>query len=124
MLYTAGSHYIMLFISRKESEFSSSGSDDETVLLLLLCAMIATNLTLNQLMVQQLMSEGNMRSRLRKASPMGLKASRTCRLRRIRSMNLLYMLRGVTSTWRFSAWAITCIWQWQGTVSSTGHRWG
>ena len=40
--------------------------------------------TWNQSMVQQLMREGNCRSRLRKASPIGLKAIMMCRLARQR----------------------------------------
>jgi hypothetical protein len=40
----------------------------------------------NQSMVQQLMSAGNIRSRSRKASPMGLKARTTWRLALERSM--------------------------------------
>ena len=48
-------------------------------------------------MVQQLMREGNILSRLRKASPMGLIARTTWRFCRTRSINRLYMARGVDS---------------------------
>ena len=54
--------------------------------------------TWNQSMVQQLMREGNILSRLRKASPMGLIASTMCRLVFTRSMKKLYIARGVPST--------------------------
>ena len=56
--------------------------------------------TWNQSMVQQLMSDGNMRSRLRKASPIGLMASTMCRFCLTRSINMLYIASGVTSILR------------------------
>ena len=46
------------------------------------------------------MSDGNMRSRLRNASPMGLIASTMCRLRRTRSVKKLYIASGVASILR------------------------
>ena len=51
-------------------------------------------------MVQQLMREGNMRRRLRKASPMGLMASTTCRFSFTRSRKKLNMDSGVASILR------------------------
>ena len=56
--------------------------------------------TWNQSMVQQLISDGNMRSLLRKASPMGLIASTMCRFCLTRSTKKLYIDRGVTSNLR------------------------
>ncbi len=67
-------------------------------------------------MVQQLISDGNIRSRLRKASPIGLIARTRCRFRRILSMNLLYMLSGVISIWAFSLCVIICIYNSSGAV--------
>ena len=51
-------------------------------------------------MVQQLMREGNMRRRLRKASPMGLMARTTCRFSFTRSRKKLNMDSGVASILR------------------------
>ena len=62
------------------------------------------SLTWNQSMVQQLMREGNILSRLRKASPMGLIARTTWRFWRTRSMNRLYMANGVASI--FLPWVL------------------
>jgi len=56
--------------------------------------------TWNQSMVQQLMRDGNMRRRLRNASPIGLIAKTTCRLRRTRSVKKLYIANGVASILR------------------------
>ena len=53
--------------------------------------------TWNQSMVQQLMSDGNIRSRLRNASPIGLIANTMWRLALTRSMKKLYMASGVAS---------------------------
>ena len=51
-------------------------------------------------MVQQLMREGNIRSRLRKESPMGLMARTTWRCSFTLSIKKLYMDRGVASIFR------------------------
>ncbi len=53
--------------------------------------------TWNQSIVQQLMSEGNILRRLRKASPIGLIASTMWRFCLTRSMKKLYIARGVAS---------------------------
>lgn len=65
--------------------------------------------TWNQSIVQQLIREGNMRRRFRKASPIGLKARTTWRLLRTLSRNLLYMFSGVSSACGFSFCSKTCI---------------
>ena len=51
-------------------------------------------------MVQQLMSEGNIRIRLLKASPIGLIANTTWRFARTRSIKKLYIASGVASILR------------------------
>lgn len=54
--------------------------------------------TWNQSMVQQLISEGNIRRRERKESPMGLMASTMCKFARTFSIKQLYIANGVFST--------------------------
>lgn len=56
--------------------------------------------TWNQSIVQQLIKEGNMRKRLRKASPIGLMASTTCKFDFTRSIKQLYIDNGVASIFR------------------------
>ena len=51
-------------------------------------------------MVQQLIRDGNMRRRLRNASPIGLIANTMCKFRRTRSVKKLYMASGVESILR------------------------
>ena len=46
-------------------------------------------------MVQQLMSEGNMRQRVRNRSPTGEKHSTRCRFSRMRATNVAHVLSGV-----------------------------
>jgi hypothetical protein len=68
-----------------------------------------SKLTMNQSMVQQLIREGNILILALKASPIGLKAKTTWRFRLTRSMNMLYIFKGVISICRFNCCPLICI---------------
>ena len=59
--------------------------------------------TWNQSMVQQLMRDGNWRRRVRKASPMGLKATTMCRFSLQRDTKNANRARGLNSNFLFPA---------------------
>ena len=77
-----------------------------------------------QSMVQQLMRDGNMRNRDRKASPMGDIARITCRFLLTRSTKKLYRERGEGSIFLPCSLAAVCIRSRISARSSGGYRFG